>query len=78
MLLLMSLNMHLVLFWLIGGSFSKVKYNKYTFYKIQNYGLKIQEIQKSGCTRTALTSGAIWGKLPPTVSKRMSPLGLAH
>ena len=42
---LMCLDMHLVLFWPIGGSFSK---GKYTFYKIQKYGLKIQEIQKLG------------------------------
>ena len=41
MLPLMCLDMHLVLFWPIGGSFSKGKYEKYAFYEIQEYGLKI-------------------------------------
>ena len=99
---LMCLDMHSVLFWPIGGPFSRGKYEKYTFYEIQKYGLKMREILKAGSTmanvaprafrwyrtlwgsdratlrKIASTSGAIWGKLPPTVSQRMSPLGVAH
>ena len=38
---LMCLDMHSVLFWPIGGPFSRGKYRKYTFYEIQKYGLKM-------------------------------------
>ena len=47
---LMCLDMHSVLFWPIGGPFSRGKYEKYTFYEIQKYGLKMREILKAGCT----------------------------
>ena len=55
---LMCLDMHLVLFWPIGGSFSK---GKYTFYGIQKYGLKIQEIQKLGWTIANIVSRGFYG-----------------
>ena len=60
--------MHLVLFWLIGGWFSKGKYKKYS--------LKIQEIQKLGYTITNVVSSGfrgyrsyrtLWGSGCPTL-----------
>ena len=65
--------MHLVIFWLIGGWFSKGKYKKYTFYEKQKYGLKIQEIQKLGCTIANVVSRGfrgyrtLWGSGRPTL-----------
>ena len=73
MLPLMCLDMHLVLFWPIGGSFSKGKYEKYAFYEIQKYGLKIQEIKKPGCTIVNVVSRGFrgyrtsWGSGRPTL-----------
>ena len=70
---LMCLDMNLVLFWPIGGSFSKGKYKKYTFCDIQKYTLKIREIQKLGCTIANVVSRGfrgyrtLWGSGCPTL-----------
>ena len=55
------------------ASTSSAIWGKYTFYEIQKYGLKIQEIQKSGCIIANIMSRGfpgcrtLWDSVRPTL-----------